>query len=194
MVTPSSNEVTQLLVEWTSGSKPALDRLIPLVEGELRRLARSYMRRERSDHTLQTTALVNEAYMLLVKQRNVQWQNRAHFFAIAAQLMRRILIDHAKGRKRAKRGGGAIQVSLDDAMALSTDRPAELLALDDALEKLAANDPRKARVVEMRYFGGLSFEESAEVLGVSANTVMRDWRMARAWLEREISDGGGLDV
>ena len=132
--------------------------------------------------------------MRLVKQRNVQWQNRAHFFAIAAQLMRRILIDHAKGHRRAKRGGDAIKVSLDDVAAPSTDRSEELLALDAALEKLAAIDPRKGRVVEMRYFGGMTLEEAAEVLEVSPNTVMRDWRMARAWLEREISGGGSLEA
>jgi len=194
MATPAPDEVTQLLVEWRDGSRSALDRLIPLVERELRRLARSYMRRERADHTLQTTALINEAYMRLVKQRNVQWQNRAHFFGIAAQLMRRILIDHAKGHRRAKRGGDAIKVSLDDVAAPSTDRSEELLALDAALEKLAAIDPRKGRVVEMRYFGGMTLEEAAEVLEVSPNTVMRDWRMARAWLEREISGGGSLEA
>jgi len=194
MATPSPDDVTQLLVEWRNGSRSALDRLIPLVERELRRLARSYMRRERADHTLQTTALVNEAYMLLVKQRNVQWQNRAHFFAIAAQLMRRVLIDHAKSHRRAKRGGGAIKVSLEDIAAPISTRSEELLALDAALNKLAAIDARKGRVVEMRYFGGLSFEEAAEVLEVSPNTVMRDWRMARAWLEREISGGGSLEA
>jgi RNA polymerase sigma factor (TIGR02999 family) len=194
MATPSPDDVTQLLVEWRNGNRSALDRLIPLVEGELRRLARSYMRRERSDHTLQTTALINEAYMRLVKQRKVQWQNRAHFFAIAAQLMRRVLIDHAKGHRRAKRGGGAIRVSLDDVAAPFTDRSEELLALDAALNKLSAIDARKGQVVEMRYFGGLTFEEAAEVLEVSPNTVMRDWRMARAWLEREISGGGSLEA
>jgi RNA polymerase sigma factor (TIGR02999 family) len=194
MATPSPDDVTQLLVEWRNGNRSALDRLIPLVEGELRRLARSYMRRERADHTLQTTALINEAYMRLVKQRKVQWQNRAHFFAIAAQLMRRVLIDHAKGHRRAKRGGGAIRVSLDDVAAPFTDRSEELLALDAALNKLSAIDARKGQVVEMRYFGGLTFEEAAEVLEVSPNTVMRDWRMARAWLEREISGGGSLEA
>jgi RNA polymerase sigma-70 factor, ECF subfamily len=194
MTAPSPNDVTQLLVEWRNGSTSALDRLIPLVEKELRRLARSYMRRERADHTLQTTALINEAYMRLVKQRNVQWENRAHFFAIAAQLMRRVLIDHAKSTRRVKRGGAALRVSFEDVAAPSADRSEELIALDAALEKLAAIDARKGRVVEMRYFGGLTLEEAAEVLEISPNTVMRDWRMARAWLEREISGGGSLEV
>jgi RNA polymerase sigma-70 factor (ECF subfamily) len=194
MTAPSPNDVTQLLVEWRNGSRSALDRLIPLVEKELRRLARGYMRRERADHTLQTTALINEAYMRLVKQRNVQWENRAHFFAIAAQLMRRVLIDHAKSSRRAKRGGAALRVSFEDVAAPSAERSEELLALDAALEKLAAIDARKGRVVEMRYFGGLTLEEAAEVLEISPNTVMRDWRMARAWLEREISGGGSLEA
>jgi RNA polymerase sigma-70 factor, ECF subfamily len=184
---PLPQEVTQLLVDWSNGNQAALDRLMPLVYTELRQLARRYMRRERSGHTMQTTALIHEAYLRLVDQNQVRWQNQAHFFGIAARLMRHILIEHARRHARAKRGGGAGKISLDETAIVSQARAAELLALDDALEQLAAIDQRKSRVVELRFFGGLSVEEAAEVLNVAPNTVLRDWRMAKAWLRREIS-------
>jgi len=183
----SSSKVTQLLIDWGNGDRGALEKLVPLVHDELRALARRYMRRERAGHTLQTTALVNEAYLRLIGQKNVQWQNRAHFFGIAAQLMRRILIDHARSHHRARRGGGAFKLSLDEAALVSGEPAAELIALDDALQELEAVDPRKGRIVELRFFGGLSLEETAQTLGVSSMTVLRDWRMAKAWLRREIS-------
>ena len=182
----SPSDITALLVDWSKGDKAALDKLFPLVERELHRLAHSYMRKESSDHTLQTTALVNEAYLRLVDQRDTRWQNRAHFFGIAAQIMRRILMNYARDRQRMKRGGGAIQVSLSETDVVSVTKVSELLALDEALERLAAIDERKAKVVEFRYFGGLSVEETAEVLDVSSITVTRDWNMAKAWLAREI--------
>ncbi|HLL75593.1 MAG TPA: sigma-70 family RNA polymerase sigma factor [Pyrinomonadaceae bacterium] len=187
--TPQTQEMTLLLAAWSDGDREALDKLLPLVERELHRLARRYMSRERPDHTLQATALVNEAYVRLIDQTRVRWQNRAHFFAIAAQTMRRILIDHARKQTYAKRGGGALKVALDDAPALTDERAAELVALDEALAGLAKLDERKARVVELRYFGGLGVEEVAEVLGVSVDTVTRDWRRARAWLRRELERG-----
>ena len=182
----SPSDITALLVDWSKGDKAALDKLFPLVERELHRLAHSYMRKERSNHTLQTTALVNEAYLRLVDQRNTRWQNRAHFFGIAAQIMRRILMNYARDRQRIKRGGGAIQMSLSETDVVSVTKVSELLALDEALDRLAAIDKRKAKVVEFRYFGGLSVEETAEVLDVSSITVTRDWNMAKAWLAREI--------
>lgn len=182
----SPSDITALLVDWSKGDKAALDKLFPLVERELHRLAHSYMRKESSDHTLQTTALVNEAYLRLVDQRNTRWQNRAHFFGIAAQIMRRILMNYARDRQRMKRGGGAIQVSLSEVDVVSGTKAGELLALDEALNKLSMIDERKAKVVEFRYFGGLSVQETAEVLKVSAITVTRDWNMAKAWLAREI--------
>ena len=185
------HEMSRLLAAWGDGDREALDRLYPLVEHELHRLARGYMRRERPDHTLQTTALVNEAYLKLIDQREVRWQNRAHFFGIAAQIMRRILIDHARKHAYAKRGGGAVHVPLDEAAVLTKARAAELVALDEALTALAALDERKGRVVELRYFGGLSVEEAAEVLGVSPDTVTRDWRRAKAFLRREM--GGAAE-
>jgi RNA polymerase sigma factor (TIGR02999 family) len=160
---------------------------MPLVYEELRRLAHRYMRRERVGHTLQTTALINEAYLRLIEQQHVQWQSRAHFFAIAAQLMRRILVDYARTRTRAKRGGGALRVSLNEGAVSSEERGAELIALDDALQRLTLIDPRKSRVVELRFFGGLSIEEVADVLNVTPMTVVRDWKTAKAWLHREIS-------
>ena len=184
----SPPDITALLVDWSKGDKTALDKLFPLVERELHRLAHSYMRRENPDHTLQTTALVNEAYLRLVDQKNTHWQNRAHFFGIAAQIMRRILMNYARDRHRLKRGGGAIQVSLSEVDLVSGTKASELLALDEALDRLSAIDERKARVVEFRYFGGLSVEETAEVLQVSSITVMRDWNMAKAWLAREIEN------
>jgi RNA polymerase sigma factor (TIGR02999 family) len=161
---------------------------MPLVYEELHRLARHYMRLERAGHTLQTTALINEAYLRLVDQRSVRWQNRAHFFAIAAQLMRRILVDYARSHARAKRGGDVLKVPLDGAALVSRERAAEIVSLDDALKRLAAIDPRKSQVVELRFFGGLSTEEAVEVLEVSPRTVEREWRLAKAWLRREIGN------
>ncbi len=183
----TSQNVTQLLVDWSNGDQAALDKLLPLVNAELRQLARRYMRRESPGHTLQTSALVNEAYLRLIDQKNVRWQNRAHFFGIAAQLMRRILIDHARKAHYAKRGGGALRVSLDEAAAVTEARAAELLAVDEALEKLTAMDARKGRIVELRFFGGLTEEETAEVIGVSLPTVQREWRAAKAWLRRMLT-------
>jgi len=179
-------EVTQLLAAWSGGDRSALERLLPLVADELHRLAHRYMNREREGHTLQTTALVNEAYLKLIDQRNVHWQNRAHFFGIAAQIMRRILIDHARRHLCPQRGGGNT-ISLDEVAVISDGRAAELVALDDALISLAKVDERKSRVVELRYFGGLSVEEIAEVLAVSPDTITRDWRRAKAFLRRELS-------
>jgi len=181
------HEVTQLLVAWSNGDQAALEKLMPLIYDELHRLAHRYMAQERPEHTLQTSALVDEAYVRLVDQRDVHWQNRAQFFGIAATSMRRILVSYARSRNRAKRGGGALQVSLDEAALLSDERAAEMVALDEALERLAAVDPRKSQVVELRYFGGLSINETAEVLKVSPGTVMRDWTLAKAWLRREIT-------
>ena len=179
-----------MLRAWSDGDRDALDRLTLIVHNELRRLARRYMRRERPGHSLQTTALVNEAYLRLVDYRGMQWQNRAHFFAVAAQLMRRILVEHAR-RHNMKRGGGAQHVSLEEAAVVGAGRPGNMVALDDALHVLARLDPRKAQVVEMRFFGGLSVEETAEVLKVSPVTVMRDWSTAKAWLYRELTGGTG---
>ncbi|HUE83941.1 MAG TPA: sigma-70 family RNA polymerase sigma factor [Pyrinomonadaceae bacterium] len=180
-------EITQLLEEWSNGNQAALDKLYPLVYEELRRLAHRYMRRERKDHTLQTTALINEAYLRLIDQKNVHWENRAHFFSISAKIMRRILIDYARRYQYAKRGGGGRKVSLDDAAVVAKERAAELLMLDEALINLAQRDPRRSQVVELRFFGGLSNEEIASVLKISPNTVTRDWNLARAWLYRELS-------
>ncbi|MCM3901120.1 MAG: sigma-70 family RNA polymerase sigma factor [Pyrinomonadaceae bacterium] len=183
---PSPDEVTQLLFDWSNGNESALESLTPLVYAELHRLAHRHMRRERTGHTLQTSALVNEAYMKLVDQRKVHWQSRAHFLSIASRLMRRILVDHARAHNRDKRGGGALQVTLDEAVFVSEGRAAELIALDDALTSLATIDQRKTQVVELRFFAGMSVEETAEVLHVSAVTVMRDWSTAKAWLHRTI--------
>ena len=190
MTTPTSTEVTQLLIAWSDGNEDALAQLMPLVYKELHRLAHRHLGRERAGHTLQTTALVHEAYMRLIDQNEVQWQNRAHFFAIAAQTMRRILVEYARARHYAKRGGGAQQVSLDEAMVVSQERVAEVVALDEALQSLAKFDQRKSQMVELRFFGGLSKEETAEVLGVSPGTVMRDWTLAKTWLQREINKRG----
>jgi RNA polymerase sigma factor (TIGR02999 family) len=187
----SPDDVTGLLFAWSQGDRAALDRLVPLVERELQLLAHRYLRRERAGHTLQTTALVNEAYLRLVDQREPRWQSRAHFFGIAAQMMRRILIDHARKVAYAKRGGGAQKVSLDEACMLAEGRAAELVALDDALTALARVDERKSRVVELRYFGGLSVDEAAEVLGVHPDTITREWRRAKTFLRRELEAGGG---
>lgn len=181
--------ITQLLAEWRDGNQSALDELYPLVYDELHRLARRYMSRERKGHTLQTTALINEAYVRLVGQK-VNWANRSHFFAISAQIMRRILIDHARRHAYAKRGGGAQQVSLEEAATVTPDQSAELIRLDEALTSLAEMDPRRSQVVELRYFGGLNNEEIAGVLNVSENTVTRDWNMARAWLYQQLTGSG----
>ena len=184
----AEENVTQLLVSWGNGDRAALDALAPMVYDELRRLAQSYLRRERSDHTLQGTALVNEAYLRLVDQRNVQWQNRAHFFGVAAQMIRRILVDHARGHQAAKRGAGAAKLSLDEALGVpGSHQDLNLVNLDEALETLQTLDPRQARVIELRYFTGLSIEETAEVVGISPATVKREWTAARAWLYRELS-------
>lgn len=186
MAVPPQN-ITELLVEGSKGNKAALDQLLPFVYDELRRQAARYLRRERAGHTLQTTALIHEAYIRLIDQKKVQWQNRAQFFGIAAQLMRRILVDHARARKRSKRGGSNIQVSLEPAMAVTQDQELDLVALDEALERLAQIDPQQSKIVELRFFSGMSVEETAEVLGISPATVKRDWSVAKAWLHREIS-------
>jgi RNA polymerase sigma factor (TIGR02999 family) len=184
---PSPHRLTELLIAWGNGNQAALEQLFPMVYEELSRLAHRYMRRERPGHSLQTTAVVHEAYLRLIDQKQVHWQNRAHFFAIAAQMMRRILITHAQSHAYAKRGGGMLKVSLDEAAILSKERAGELIALDDALERLTAIDSRRSQVVELRFFGGLSNEEIAEVLKISPNTVTRDWNVAKAWLYREMS-------
>jgi RNA polymerase sigma factor (TIGR02999 family) len=192
-MTPSPQHVTQLLNDWSGGDQSARDKLMPLVYDELHRLAHRYMKRESPGHTLQTSALVNEAFVKLVDQRNVHWQNRAHFFGIAAQMMRRILVDYARSRSTAKRGGGAAQISLDESLIVSDERNAEIVNVHEALERLAEFDARKSQIVELRFFGGLSIEETAEVLGVSPGTVMRDWTLAKAWLHRELGSDGLQD-
>lgn len=185
----ASGDVTTILRAWRDGDATALDRLTPIVYEELHRLARQYMRRERPGHSLQASALVNEAYMRLVDYTRMQWQDRAHFFAISAQLMRRILVDHAR-RRNLKRGGGIVHISLDDAALIGGEMAVDLVALDDAMHALAQVDPRKVQVVEMRFFGGLSVEETAVALGVSPITVMRDWSAAKAWLYRDLTTPG----
>jgi RNA polymerase sigma factor (TIGR02999 family) len=187
----SGPDVTQLLKNWREGNRAALDELAPVVYDELRRLASSYMRRERVNHTLQSTALVNEAFLKLCDQREVEWKNRAHFFGIAAQMIRRILVDHARAHKAEKRGGGAGLLSLDEAIGVPEKRDIEILALNDALEALQELDPKQARIVELRFFTGLSIEETAEVVGVSPATIKREWVAARAWLFREVSRRAG---
>ena len=182
------HEISELLEQWSGGNQAALDQLYPLVYEELRRLARSYMRREPKGHTLQTTALINEAYVRLVDQQSVRWQNRSHFFAISAQIMRRILVDHARRHLQAKRGGGAKRISLDEVMIVAKERSEEVLMLDEALSNLAQLDPRRSQVVELRYFAGLNNSEIASVLKISENTVMRDWNLARAWLYQQLSE------
>lgn len=179
--------VTQLLIGWGSGDKEALDKLLPVVYDELRKQAARYLRRERAGHTLQTTALIHEAYLRLVDQKNVHWQNRAQFFGLAAQLMRRILVDHARTKKRAKRGGSDIRVSLTGAKILAKSDDLDVVALDEALDRLAEIDERQSKIVELRFFSGLTVEETAEVLSISPATVKRDWSMAKAWLHRELS-------
>src|SRR2546426_4561411 len=182
-----THEVTQLLLAWSEGDRTALDKLTPLVYQELRRMAHRYMSRERPGHTMQTTALVNEAYLRLVNRESVHWQNRAHFFAIAAQVMRHILVDHARSHAYAKRGGGAQTISLDEAMIVSREPAAEEVALDDALKELAKIDSQQSRIVELRFFGGLTIEETAEVLHLSAATIKREWSTAKAWLYHELA-------
>ena len=186
----ASHEVTQILRDWSGGDASAAERLMPLVYDELRRLARSYLRRERSDHTLQPTALVNEAYLKLVDQSRVSWQDRHHFFGIAAQMMRRVLVDHARANAAEKRGGQRDKVSLEDVDVSTGQRAAELVELDDALQRLTEVFPRKGKVVELRFFGGFSVVESAEILGVSDKTIMREWESAKLWLYRELDEGG----
>ncbi|MCG3164157.1 MAG: hypothetical protein JMDDDDMK_05640 [Acidobacteria bacterium] len=185
MQTPPPNEITPLLLRWSQGDSAALTQLLPVVHEELRRLAQSYMRRERPDHTLQPTALINEAYLRLVKQDFPEWQSRRHFFGVAAQLMRQILVEHARARAAGKRDGGQ-KFSLEEALTFSDERSAELVALDDALLALAKFDERKVRIIELRYFGGLSLEETAEALGLSVTTIGHETRVARAWLRREM--------
>jgi RNA polymerase sigma factor (TIGR02999 family) len=190
MTTPSSStsKVTELLVAWSEGDQAALETLTPLVHEELRRLAHHYMKGERPGHTLQTTALVNEAYLKLIDQKRVKFKNRSQFFALAATLMRHILVDNARDRQSLKRGGGALKVSLEKALIVCADRDEDLVALDDALVRLATIDVRKSKVVELRFFGGLSVDETAEALDVSAVTVMREWRMAKAWLYNSLNE------
>jgi len=183
----SPSEITQQLIAWSNGDESALERLIPVVYRELRRMADHYLRGERAEHSLQPTALVHEAYLRLIDQTKVEWHNRAHFFGVAAQMMRRILIDHAKAKHRLKRGGTATRVSLEDTSVITGERASELVALDEALLELAKIDERKSRIVELRYFGGLSVEETAQVLGISDKTVMRDWNLAKAWLYQQLT-------
>lgn len=186
-MTARPKNVTQLLNDWNEGDKTVLDQLIPIVYEELRRQASKYLRRERVGHTLQTTALIHEAYLRLVDQKTVQWQNRAQFFGIAAQLMRRILVDHARTKHRAKRGGSDVRISLNEAMVVMNESQLDLLEIDEALDRLAAIDEQQSRIVELRFFSGLSVEETATALGISPATVKRDWSVAKAWLHREIS-------
>ena len=194
MTNPPAKEVTQLLIDWSGGDQAAFDNLVPLVYEELRRLAHHYMSREHVGHTLQTTALVNEAYLRLVDQKRMRWQNRAHFFAIAAQMMRRILVDYARKRRYAKRGGELLKVSLAEAEGLTEERVADVVALDEALKNLAEIDPQQSSVVELRFFGGLTIEETAEVLGLSRDMVNREWMTAKAWLYQEMSNRDRDDV
>ena len=184
----SPERITALLIDWSNGDQTVLEELFPLVDKELRRLARHYIRSLRPGNTFQTTALINEAYIRLVDQNKVRWQNRAHFFGIAASMMRRILLNYIRDQKRQKRGGGATRVSISEVMAVSKEKSQEILALEEALVRFAEIDERKCRVVELRYFGGLSVEETAEILKISKITVMRDWNFAKAWLAREIDD------
>ena len=189
MATRSSQGITQLLERWSQGDEEALDQLMPLVYDELHRLAGAYLRSERREHTLQPTALVNEAYLKLVRQRNIQWQNRAQFFGVAAQLMRRILVDHARANCADKRGGDRVNVSLKNIGAFGTQPTTDVLALHDVLNRLAEIDPDQSRIVELRFFGGLTIEEAAEVMQVSHSTVEREWKIAKAWLKRELTKG-----
>lgn len=192
MTGPSGSDITQLLRAWNGGDESALEKLMPIVYGELHRMARRYMAHESPDHTLQTSALVNEAYLRLVDAANANWQNRVHFFAVSAQAMRRILVDWARSRQALKRGGDVRPLQLDEALAVAQEQPVDLVALDDALKALAAVDPRKSQVVELHFFGGLNLEETAEALKVSSDTVLRDWKLAKSWLRCELS-GESLD-
>jgi RNA polymerase sigma factor (TIGR02999 family) len=187
MTEPPTPQVTQLLIAWSNGDQSAFDQLMPLIDDELRRLAHRYMSRERAGHTLQTTALVNEAFLRLVNRKNLRWQNRAHFFGLAAQVMRTILVDHARSHASAKRGGGARNLELDEALVVSQQKASEVIALDEALKQLALIDPRQGRIVELRFFGGLTVEEAAEVLHVSPVTIKREWSTAKAWLYHELA-------
>jgi RNA polymerase sigma factor (TIGR02999 family) len=191
LLSSSSATITQLLVQWSRGEQHALDALTPMVYQELRRMARRHLRRERPDHTLESTALVHEAYLRLIDQSNIQWQNRNHFFALVSELIRRILVDYARNRMAAKRGGQNIKLSLDEAIAAPEKKNLDLVALDDALQELAARDPRQSRIVELRYFGGLTLETTADVLGISLATVKRDWLLAKAFLKRELTRSAG---
>ena len=194
MTRPAPEEVSQLLHDWSNGDQAALAKVMPVVYQELHRMAHHYMRRERAGHTLQTTALVNEAYLRLADYKKMRWQSRAHFFAVAAQVMRRILVEQARSKKVAKRGGGAQQISLDETALVSAGRSAEVIAVDEALTDLESWDPRKGRIVELRFFGGLSIEETAEVLKISPTTVQREWRSAKAWLHRAIGEGSNVEA
>jgi RNA polymerase sigma factor (TIGR02999 family) len=187
MGVPAKHEVTQLLSRWTGGDREALDALVPVVYGELRRMAARYLRHERLQHTLQPTALVHEAFLKLIDQREVRWQNRAHFFGVAAQLMRRVLVDYARERAASKRGGGNNHVPLDDALAIGASSQIDIITVDNALHRLAAIDPDQVRLVELRFFAGLTIDETAEVLGWSSGSVKREWTVAKAWLQRELS-------
>jgi len=189
MTEAQTHGLTQLLIDWSNGNQSAFDKLMPLIDEELRRLAHRYMSRERAGHTLQTTALVNEAFVRLVNRKNVNWQNRAHFFGLAAQLMRTILVDHARSHACAKRGGGAFKLELDDALVVSQKKAVEVIALNDALNELVRLDPQQSRIVELRFFGGLTVEETAEVLHLSLATIKREWSTAKAWLYHELSKG-----
>lgn len=192
MTTPSTHEVTQLLIAWSNGDEAALEKLVPHIHAELHRIAKRYMGRERAGHALQTTALVNEAYLRLIDWKNARWENRAHFFGVSAQLMRRILVDFARKRPHIKESGEAREVELDEALVISGERQSDLVALDEALKALAEIDPRKAQIVELRFFGGLSVEETATFLKLSQITIIREWNKAKAWLYRELSaDGNG---
>ena len=188
----NSQQVTVLLAKWAQGDREALDALTPLVYNELRKLAKSYLRRERAGHTLEGTALVHEAYLRLIDQRAVEWRNRNHFFALAAELIRRILVDHARARIAAKRGGNNVKLSLDEAITPTDERDLDLMALNDALDALARTDPQSSRIVELRYFAGLTIEETADVLQISTATVKRDWVMAKAFLKREMLRHAGV--
>lgn len=187
MTDPQTHQVTELLIAWSNGDQSAFDKLMPLIDEELRRLAHRYMSRERAGHTLQTTALINEAFLHLVNRKNLQWQNRAHFFGLAAQVMRTILVDHARSHASVKRGGGTRNLELDEALVVSQQKAAEVVALDEALKQLALIDPRQSRIVELRFFGGLTVEEAAEVLHVSPVTIKREWSTAKAWLYHELA-------
>jgi len=194
MIAPPRQHVTKILIDWSEGDPEAADRLMPLVYDELRQLARSYLERERAGHTLQATGLVHEAYLRLVDQTSVTWQNRAHFFRVAAQVMRRILVDHARRFRASKRGGEWEKVEFDEALALAPSRSVDLIALDDALQDLAQLKPEHSQIVELRFFGGLTFEEVGEVLDISSRTAEREWRMARAWLRRAVFPEEANDV